>query len=71
MINEVKRLAKRSEIKTMEAGTGNSSLPQLALYQKYGFRMHRIDAGHLNSYPEPIFEIVFFVSQWPHNIQFA
>ena len=56
MINEVKRLAKQSGAKIIEVGTGNSSLSQLALYQKCGFRMHSIDSGYFNSYPEPIFE---------------
>ena len=38
-------------------GTGNSSLGQLALYQKCGFRMVSIDRGFfLRNYPEPIVE---------------
>lgn len=56
MINEAKRLAKQLGAKIMEVGTGNSSLSQLALYQKCGFRMHSIDSGYFKSYPEPIFE---------------
>ncbi|MFT6735800.1 MAG: hypothetical protein ACJAS9_004014, partial [Polaribacter sp.] len=38
MIEESKRLAKQSGAKIIEVGTGNSSLSQLALYQKCGFR---------------------------------
>lgn len=38
-------------------GTGNSSLGQLALYQKCGFRIVSIDRGFfLRNYPEPIVE---------------
>nr|WP_280521171.1 GNAT family N-acetyltransferase [Paenibacillus mangrovi] len=37
--------------------TGNSSLDQLALYQKCGFRMVRIEQDYfVNNYPEPIYE---------------
>ncbi len=56
MISEGKRLAKQFGAKVMEVGTGNSSLSQLALYQKCGFRMHSIDSDYFKSYPEPIFE---------------
>ncbi|MGY8791935.1 MAG: GNAT family N-acetyltransferase, partial [Pseudomonadales bacterium] len=56
MINEAKRLAKTAGAKAIEVGTGNSSLSQLALYQKCGFRMHSIESGFFESYPEPIFE---------------
>lgn len=41
----------------MEVGTGNSSLDQLALYEKVGFRRDRVDEGFfLRNYPEPIYE---------------
>lgn len=41
----------------VEIGTGNSSLGQLALYQKCGFRLHAIDTDFFRkNYPEPIFE---------------
>lgn len=36
--------------------TGNSSLDQLALYQKSGFRMHHIEKDVFLNYPEMIFE---------------
>lgn len=35
--------AKKNETKTLEVGTGNSSISQLAFYQKCGFRIVRID----------------------------
>ncbi|MEZ5572273.1 MAG: GNAT family N-acetyltransferase [Halioglobus sp.] len=56
MISKIKQLAKELGAKVLEVGTGNSSLSQLALYQKCGFRMHRIESGFFDSYPEPIFE---------------
>lgn len=41
----------------IEIGTGNSSLDQLAFYQKCGFRMVSIDRDFfVRHYPEPIFE---------------
>lgn len=36
--------------------TGNSSLDQLALYQKMGFRMQHIEKDVFLHYPEPIYE---------------
>lgn len=36
--------------------TGNSSLDQLALYQKFGFRMHHIEKDVFLNYSEMIFE---------------
>ena len=42
---------------TIEVGTGNSSIGQLALYQKCGFRMVSIDRDFfLRHYEEPIYE---------------
>lgn len=42
---------------TVRIGTGNSSLGQLALYQKCGFRMVSIDRDFFTrNYPEPIIE---------------
>jgi ribosomal protein S18 acetylase RimI-like enzyme len=41
----------------LEIGTGNSSLDQLALYQKCGFRMQKIIENYfIEHYREPIFE---------------
>ncbi len=43
--------------KTIELGTGNSSIVQLALYQKCGFRMIGIEGDFfIKHYPEKIFE---------------
>ncbi len=41
----------------LEVGTGNSSLDQLAFYQKAGFRMQRIAKNYFTlNYPDPIVE---------------
>lgn len=49
--------AKRLKAKTIEIGTGNSSLQQLALYQKCGFRITGIDLDFfIKHYDEEIYE---------------
>lgn len=55
LISEIKALAKLKGAKILDVGTGNSSLGQLALYQKCGFRIHSIDTGFFADY-DPIFE---------------
>ncbi|BAH43518.1 MULTISPECIES: GNAT family N-acetyltransferase [Brevibacillus] len=50
-------VAKSLGYKTIEVGTGNSSVDQLALYQKCGFRMSWIDRDFfLRHYEEEIYE---------------
>jgi N-acetylglutamate synthase-like GNAT family acetyltransferase len=56
LISEAKRAAKNSGATSLIVCTGNSSLSQLALYQKCGFRMQSIHSDFFLSYPEPIFE---------------
>ncbi|WP_107841397.1 GNAT family N-acetyltransferase [Metasolibacillus meyeri] len=49
--------AKAAQYKTIQLGTGNSSIDQLALYQKCGFRIVGVDRDFfLQHYDEPIFE---------------
>nr|TXF81581.1 GNAT family N-acetyltransferase [Alkalicoccus halolimnae] len=49
--------AGKAGYKTLEIGTGNSSLGQLALYQKCGFRITGVDRDFfVKHYTEPIFE---------------
>ena len=49
--------AREMGAKRLEVGTGNSSLDQLAFYEKAGFRRTRVDVGFfLRNYNEPIFE---------------
>ena len=50
-------VAKSLGVKKVEIGTGNSSIGQLALYQKCGFRISGIIENYfIDNYPEPIFE---------------
>mgnify|MGYP002553211527 FL=1 len=49
--------ARSQGYKTLEIGTGNSSISQLALYQKCGFRITGIDRDFfIRHYEEKIFE---------------
>ncbi|MGM0875915.1 MAG: GNAT family N-acetyltransferase [Bacillota bacterium] len=49
--------ARAQGYKTIEIGTGNSSIGQLALYQKCGFRINGIDRDFfVRHYKEEIFE---------------
>lgn len=51
------KYAKEEGYKTIDIGTGNSSINQLALYQKVGFRIMSIDHDFFTvNYPDPIFE---------------
>ncbi|MGN7478599.1 GNAT family N-acetyltransferase [Solibacillus silvestris] len=51
------RAAKEKGMESIELGTGNSSIQQLALYQKCGFRMKGIIHDYfVQNYEEPIFE---------------
>ncbi|MGM0901641.1 MAG: GNAT family N-acetyltransferase [Bacillota bacterium] len=51
------QIAKGKEYKTIEVGTGNSSIGQLALYQKCGFRITGVDRDFfLRHYQEEIVE---------------
>lgn len=50
-------VAKSLGVKKVEIGTGNSSIGQLALYQKCGFRITGIiEDFFIDNYPEPIYE---------------
>lgn len=50
-------VAKEKGYKTIEIGTGNSSIGQLALYQKCGFRIIGVDLDFfVRHYTEEIFE---------------
>lgn len=51
------RLAKNLGYHTLEIGTGNSSIHQLALYQKCGFRLNYIEHNYFSKhYKEKIME---------------
>ncbi|MDT3427387.1 ribosomal protein S18 acetylase RimI-like enzyme [Paenibacillus forsythiae] len=50
-------IAKASDARAIEIGTGNSSLQQLALYQKCGFRIIGVDRDFfVRNYAEAIYE---------------
>ena len=49
--------AREQQIKTIEIGTGNSGMSQLALYQKCGFRITGVDREFfIRHYKEKIYE---------------
>ena len=57
LMAEIVALARRQGVKTLEVGTGNSSLGQLAFYQKAGFRIVGVERDFFTRhYPEPIVE---------------
>jgi ribosomal protein S18 acetylase RimI-like enzyme len=56
IIADILELSKFSGVKILNVGTGNSSLNQLSLYQKCGFRMDGIIPNYYANYPEPIYE---------------
>lgn len=56
VLDAIRRAGKRG-FKTIEVGTGNSSISQLALYQKCGFRITGVDRGFfVRHYAETIYE---------------
>jgi ribosomal protein S18 acetylase RimI-like enzyme len=57
LVKDAIHKAKSRGYKTIEIGTGNSSIGQLALYQKCGFRIIGVDLNYfIKYYPEEIFE---------------
>lgn len=57
LVQEAIGKAKSKGYKTIEMGTGNSSVGQLALYQKCGFRITGVDEDFfVRHYPEEIVE---------------
>ncbi|MDX8360704.1 GNAT family N-acetyltransferase [Cytobacillus sp. IB215316] len=57
LVMDAIQIAKAKCYKTIEIGTGNSSIGQLALYQKCGFRIIGVDLDFfIKHYKEEIFE---------------
>lgn len=57
LIHDAMNRIKQAGYKRIEIGTGNSSIGQLALYQKCGFRIYGIERDFfLHNYPEVIVE---------------
>lgn len=57
LVKDAINVAKTKSYKTIEIGTGNSSIGQLALYQKCGFRIISVETDFfIRHYTEKIFE---------------
>lgn len=57
LVKDAIEKAKTKGFKTIEVGTGNSSIGQLALYQKCGFRITGVDKDFfIRNYEEEIYE---------------
>lgn len=57
LLNDACQVAKQQGYRVICIGTANSSIGQLALYQKQGFELSEIKLDFfLQNYPEPIFE---------------
>ncbi len=57
LLDFARQYARKNEYKVLRIGTGNSSLDQLRIYQKAGFRMKSILPDFfVKNYPEPLFE---------------
>lgn len=57
LVMDAIKVSKTKGYKTIEIGTGNSSIGQLALYQKCGFRIVGVDIDFfVRHYPEVIIE---------------
>jgi ribosomal protein S18 acetylase RimI-like enzyme len=57
LVMDAVEAARSKGYKTIEIGTGNSSIAQLALYQKCGFRIVGVEQDFFfKHYPEAIFE---------------
>ncbi|NEP14683.1 MAG: GNAT family N-acetyltransferase [Symploca sp. SIO2C1] len=56
LIEHLKLFARKSQLDVIKVGTGNSSLQQLAFYQKSGFRIKGIISDYFSSYRPEIYE---------------
>lgn len=57
LITSAEQFCKNKGIGSLRVGTGNSSLIQIAFYQKCGFRMSEIVKDYfIKNYPNPIYE---------------
>jgi ribosomal protein S18 acetylase RimI-like enzyme len=56
IIDQLCAIYRGKGFKTLAVGTANSSISNLAFYQKAGFRMTEIRRDFFASYPEPILE---------------
>lgn len=57
LLGHAEAIGRKLGYEMLVIGTGNSSIGQLALYQKQGFELSRIEKDFFTrNYPEPIFE---------------
>jgi len=56
VVNEAFDIYKKRGMSKLIVGTANSSISNLAFYQKAGFRMYEIKKDFFKKYPDPIFE---------------
>jgi ribosomal protein S18 acetylase RimI-like enzyme len=57
LIRHASRVARENFFKVLEVGTGNSSIDQIAFYQKCGFRLTGVELDFfVKHYDEPIYE---------------
>lgn len=55
-LNKIFALCKGQGYENILVGTANSSIDNIAFYQKSGFRMDTIEKNFFSKYPEPIYE---------------
>lgn len=56
LLEESEKIARAQKSKYLEIGTGNSSINQISLYQKFGFRIDRVIKDYFKSYDKEIIE---------------
>lgn len=72
VIEEACKIYQQQGAAKMMVGTANSSIDNLAFYQKCGFRISSIKKDFFLSYPEPIFEFgirAFDMIMFERNLQ--
>ncbi|ACA41871.1 GNAT family N-acetyltransferase [Lysinibacillus sphaericus] len=70
VLRQLTTFCEKEGYETLLVGTANSSIDNIAFYQKAGFRMESIEKDFFRDYPEPIYEngiraldMIFFTKQ--------
>jgi len=70
VLRQLTEICQMEGYQTVLVGTANSSIDNIAFYQKAGFRMEAIEKDFFRKYPEPIYEngiraldMIFFSKQ--------
>ncbi|MGD2198571.1 GNAT family N-acetyltransferase [Lysinibacillus fusiformis] len=70
VLRQLTAICEKEGYQTLLVGTANSSIDNIAFYQKAGFRMETIEKDFFRDYPEPIYEngiraldMIFFTKQ--------